>query len=146
MPPHSTIHTTIQGLCAGPPLVVAIIGGTSGIGSYIAKAFASVYRNSKSKLRVYIIGRNASRAEALLAQVRSTSPGSEWRFIKANDLALMSDVDAVCTQINKSEEQEPLNGGEPRIDMLYMTQAISPLAPSPRKPSAYLVSHANHSN
>jgi len=138
MPPHSTIHTTIASLTTGPPLVIAIIGGTSGIGSYIAKAFASVYHNSKSKLRVYIVGRNASRAETLLAEVRSTSPSSEWRFIKAHDLALMSDVDAICAQIKKYEE-DPLNGGEPRIDMLYMTQAESPLAPSPRKsfPSAF---------
>ncbi|KAI4949354.1 hypothetical protein J4E91_005093 [Alternaria rosae] len=131
MPPHSTIHTTIASLTTGPPLVIVIIGGTSGIGSYIAKAFASVYRNSKSKLRVYIVGRNASRAEALLAEVRSTSPGSEWRFMRAHDLALMSDVDAICAQIKKHEEEQPLNGGEPRIDMLYMTQAESPLAPSP---------------
>jgi len=133
MPPRSTIHNTITNLTSGPPLVVAIIGGTSGIGSYIAKAFASVYRNSKFSLRVYIVGRNVSRAEALLAEVRYTSPGSEWLFIQAHDLALMSDVDAICAQIKKYEEEHPLNGGEPRIDMLYMTQAESPLAPSPRK-------------
>ncbi|KAI4705759.1 hypothetical protein J4E81_000644 [Alternaria sp. BMP 2799] len=135
MPPHSTIHTTIANLTTGPPLVIAIIGGTSGIGSYIVKAFASVYRNSKSRLRIYIVGRNASRAEALLAEVRATSPDSEWRFIQAHDLALMSNVDAICAQINKYEEEQPLNGGEPRLDMLYMTQAESPLAPSPRKSS-----------
>ncbi|CAN9349768.1 unnamed protein product [Alternaria alternata] len=84
--------------------------GTSGIGSYTAKAFASVYRNAGSKLRVYLVGRDASRAEALLTDVRSTSPGSEWRFLKANDLAMMSDVDTVCAQIKRYEEEEPLKG------------------------------------
>jgi NAD(P)-dependent dehydrogenase (short-subunit alcohol dehydrogenase family) len=134
MPAHAQIHTTITALPTGPPLVIAIIAGTSGIGSYIAKAFASVYRNSGTKLRVYIVGRNTSRAEALLAHVRSTSPGSEWRFIKAQDLALMSDVDAVCAQIKRYEEEEPFEGGGgPRIDMLYMGQAIFPLAPSNRE-------------
>jgi NAD(P)-dependent dehydrogenase (short-subunit alcohol dehydrogenase family) len=135
MPPHAQIHTTISTLPTGPRLVITIIGGTSGIGSYIAKAFASVYRSSGSKLRVYIVGRNASRAEALLTDVRSTSPGSEWRFVKAHDLALMSDVDAVCAQIKQYEEKEPLKEGSggPSIDMLYMCQAISPLAPSNRE-------------
>jgi NAD(P)-dependent dehydrogenase (short-subunit alcohol dehydrogenase family) len=133
MPAHSTIHTTIPVLTTGPPLVVAIVGGTSGIGSYIAKTFASVFSKHGSKLRVYIVGRTSSRAEALLKDVRATSPDAQWRFIKASDLALMSDVDAVCAKIKESEEKDPFKGGEPRIDMLYMSQAISPLAPSPRK-------------
>ncbi|CAN9084329.1 unnamed protein product [Alternaria alternata] len=130
MPSRAQIHATLTTLPTGPPLVIAIIGGTSGIGSYTAKAFASVYRNAGSKLRVYLVGRDASRAEALLTDVRSTSPGSEWRFLKANDLAMMSDVDTVCAQIKRYEEEEPLKGGGPRIDMLYMSQAFSPLAPS----------------
>ncbi|OAG19124.1 hypothetical protein CC77DRAFT_1032508 [Alternaria alternata] len=132
MPSRAQIHATLTTLPTGPPLVIAIIGGTSGIGSYTAKAFASVYRNAGSKLRVYLVGRDASRAEALLTDVRSTSPGSEWRFLKANDLAMMSDVDTVCAQIKRYEEEEPLKGGGPRIDMLYMSQAFSPLAPSGR--------------
>jgi NAD(P)-dependent dehydrogenase (short-subunit alcohol dehydrogenase family) len=133
MPSRAQIHATLTTLPTGPPLVIAIIGGTSGIGSYTAKAFASVYRNAGVKLRVYLVGRDASRAEALLTDVRSTSPGSEWRFLKANDLAMMSDVDTVCAQIKRYEEEEPLKGGGPRIDMLYMSQAFSPLAPSGRE-------------
>jgi len=39
----------------------------------------------------------------------------------------------VCAQIKRYEEEEPLKGGGPRIDMLYMSQAFSPLAPSGRE-------------
>lgn len=46
---------------------------------------------------------------------------------------MMSDVDTVCAQIKRYEEEEPLKGGGPRIDMLYMSQAFSPLAPSGRE-------------
>lgn len=131
MPPITHITSSISSLPpTSTPLVVAIAGGTSGIGSYTARAYASTYAAHGSKLRVYLIGRNVERAEALLRDCRQTSPGSEWRFIQTEDLALLSGVDTVCEEIGRLEEREPFGEGEearPRVDVLYMGQALSPL-------------------
>jgi NAD(P)-dependent dehydrogenase (short-subunit alcohol dehydrogenase family) len=131
MPDLTTIRTNISQLPNGPPLVVALIGGTSGIGSYVAEAFASTFAQHGSKLRVYLVGRNASRAEKLLQYGRSTSPGSDWRFIQAQNLALLSEVDAVSAEIKRQEEADAFAGGPPRLDALYMSSALSPLVESP---------------
>ncbi|KAH7558749.1 hypothetical protein BM1_04886 [Bipolaris maydis] len=131
MPDVETIRSSIGQLPDGRPLVVALIGGTSGIGSYVAQTFASTFARHGSKLRVYLVGRNAERAETLMQFGRETSEGSEWRFIRAKNLALMSEVDAVSEEIMRQEEASAFVGGPPRLDALYMSSALSPLAPSP---------------
>ncbi|EUC37257.1 hypothetical protein COCCADRAFT_1841 [Bipolaris zeicola 26-R-13] len=131
MPDVETIRSSIAQLPDGPPLVVALIGGTSGIGSYVAQTFASTFAGHGAKLRVYLVGRNAERAERLMQSGRETSAGSEWRFIRAKNLALMSEVDAVSEEIIRQEEAGAFAGGPPRLDALYMSSALSPLAPSP---------------
>jgi NAD(P)-dependent dehydrogenase (short-subunit alcohol dehydrogenase family) len=131
MPNLQTIRAGIAKLPEGPPLVIALTGATQGIGSYTAKVLADTFAKHGSKLRVYIVGRNASRAEELLRYGRETSPGSDWRFVQASDLALMSEVDRVSQEIIKEEEADPFAGGPARIDVLYMGQAFSPLQASP---------------
>ncbi|ENH99848.1 hypothetical protein COCC4DRAFT_180370 [Bipolaris maydis ATCC 48331] len=140
MPDVETIRSSIGQLPDGRPLVVALIGGTSGIGSYVAQTFASTFARHGSKLRVYLVGRNAERAETLMQFGRETSEGSEWRFIRAKNLALMSEVDAVSEEIMRQEEASAFVGGPPRLDALYMSSALSPLAPSPRRLSGFLCS------
>jgi NAD(P)-dependent dehydrogenase (short-subunit alcohol dehydrogenase family) len=139
MPNIKTIRKSIATLPDGPPLVVALTGGTTGIGSYVARALARAYAQHGTKLRVYIVGRNASRAEELLAYGRSTSPGSDWRFVSTPDLTLMSEVGRVSREIIDSEEKEPFAGGKARLDLLYMSQALSPLQESA---STYSNQHA----
>jgi NAD(P)-dependent dehydrogenase (short-subunit alcohol dehydrogenase family) len=131
MPNLQTIRAGITELPKGPPLVVALAGGTSGIGSYIAKALATTYASNGSKLRVYIVGRKPERAEELIQIGRTTSPGSDWRFVQAMDASLISDVDKACQEIIKEEKQAPFSGGPPRLDVLYMSQALSPFQTSP---------------
>jgi hypothetical protein len=121
MPSLNAIQSAVADLPKGPPLVVAIPGGTTGIGSYIAKALATAFASHGSKLRVYIVGRNAARAEAVIAEGRQTSPDSEWRFVQATDLALISEVDRCCTEITRQETEAPFHGGPTRLDLLYMT-------------------------
>jgi NAD(P)-dependent dehydrogenase (short-subunit alcohol dehydrogenase family) len=133
MPNLQTIRAGIAELPKGPPLVVTLIGGTTGIGSYVAKALATTFANHGSKLRVYIVGRKATRAETLLKYGRETSPGSDWRFVQASDVSLISDVDRVSKEIIKQEEEAPFAGGPARLDVLYMSQALSPLQESNRK-------------
>ena len=129
MPPLSTILSHLPTL-ATTPTVVAFTGGTTGIGSYITQTLATTFAHHGSNLRVYLIGRNATRAASLLANGRATSPGSEWFFLPVDDLALMRDVDAVSTEIARRETESPFRGGEPRVDVFYMCQALSPLQES----------------
>ena len=130
MPDLKTIRAGIAKLPEGPPLVVALIGATSGIGSYVAKTWAKTFAAHGSKLRVYIVGRNSTRAEALLQYGRETSPGSDWRFVQVTDLSLLHEVDQASKTIIQKEEESPLAGGPPRIDALYLSPALSPLQES----------------
>ncbi|KAF1954795.1 hypothetical protein CC80DRAFT_493567 [Byssothecium circinans] len=88
MPDVSTIRAGIAELPKGSPLVVALTGATSGVGNYVAKALARTFTKHGSKLRIYIVGRNASRAEALfsntvakrvLVQIGGSSRLRIWR-------------------------------------------------------------------
>jgi NAD(P)-dependent dehydrogenase (short-subunit alcohol dehydrogenase family) len=125
MPNLKVIRAAVAELPKGPPLVITISGGTTGIGSYIANTFATTFAAHGSRLRVYIIGRNAARAEAVLSHGRSTSPGSEWHFVQAKDLSLLSEVDKCCQKIIELEENAPFAGELARIDLLYMTHSFS---------------------
>lgn len=127
MPNLPTIHSATSELVKGPPIVVALPGGTTGIGSYIARALSTTYANHGSKLRVYVIGRNAARAETVLSECRKTSPGSDWRFIQTPDLAFISEVDRCCAEIVRQEEEAPFHGGAARLDLLYMTYSYQVL-------------------
>ncbi|KAF2679143.1 NAD(P)-binding protein [Lentithecium fluviatile CBS 122367] len=130
MPNLKTIQAGIAKLPFGPPKVVVLTGATTGIGSYIAQALARTYASHGSKLRVYIVGRKRERAEALFKFGKETAPGSDWRFVEARDLSLMADVDLVVREIERLEGQGGLEGGKGRVDVLYMSQALSPMQES----------------
>jgi NAD(P)-dependent dehydrogenase (short-subunit alcohol dehydrogenase family) len=121
MPSLSVIRSTNAELPNGSPLVAVLTGGTTGIGSYVAKGLATTYAKNGSKLRVYIVGRNATRAEAVMKEGQSISPGSDWRFVKATDLALISEVDGSSAEIIRQEAEAPFHGGPIRVDLLYMS-------------------------
>lgn len=121
MPSASVIQSAVAELPNGPPLVAAIPGGTTGIGSYVAKGLATVFAEHGSQLRVYIVGRNAERGNAVIADCQKISPGSEWRFVQATDLALISEVDKCCAEIIKQETEASFHGGPARVDLLYMS-------------------------
>lgn len=121
MPSIKIIRSALAELPKGPPIVAAFAGGTTGIGSYGAKALATAYASEGHKLRAYIIGRNASRAEEVISECRRVSPGSDWRFVQTTDLALMSEVDRCCADIIRQENDAPFLNGPPRLDLLYMT-------------------------
>ncbi|KAJ6104658.1 hypothetical protein N7523_010978 [Penicillium sp. IBT 18751x] len=120
MPNLKVIRSAVAELPKGQPLVVCLVGGTTGIGSYVAKSLARAFASHGSLLRVYIVGRNATRAAEVIAQATSTSPGSDWRFVQATDLALISEVDRSCEEIIQKESEAPLHK-TPSIDLLYMS-------------------------
>jgi NAD(P)-dependent dehydrogenase (short-subunit alcohol dehydrogenase family) len=121
MPSLSVIRAAVAELPNGPPLVVALTGGTTGIGSYIASALATTFAKHGARLRVYIVGRNTERAEAVIAEGKRISPGSDWRFVKVTDLALIGDVDRACAEIARQENEAPFHDGPARLDLLYMS-------------------------
>lgn len=127
MPNLQSIRAGIAEIPEGRPLVIALVGATTGIGSYVAKTWATTFAKHGSKLRVYIVGRNAARAEILLKFGREASPGSDWRFVQVSDLSLMKEVDRVSSLIIEQEENAPFAGGLARLDALYLSQARSPL-------------------
>lgn len=120
MPDLNIIRPAIGQLSKGQPIVAVLVGGTTGIGSYVAKSLARAFAHDGSKLRVYIVGRNATRAADVIAQGRNISAGSDWRFIQATDLALISEVDKSCTDIIRQETESPFHG-TPSIDLLYIS-------------------------
>lgn len=127
MPNWQTICAGIAELPKDRPLVIALVGATTGIGSYVAKTWATTFASHGSRLRVYVVGRNATRAEVLLNYGRDTSPGSDWRFVQVSDLSVMHEVDQVSKVIIQQEEDSPFAGGPARLDALYLSQARSPL-------------------
>ena len=141
MPSIKAIQSTIAKLPDGPPLVVVLTGGTTGIGSYVANALARAFATKGSNLRVYIVGRNTTRANAVISECKKTSSGSDWRFIQATDLALISEVDRSSTEVIRQETENPFHGGPAHIDLLYMSHCypilkerssmLPPFPPSP---------------
>lgn len=121
MPSLPVIQAAVSELPNGAPLVAALAGGTTGIGSYIAKSLALAFAEQGSKLRVYIVGRNTDRAEAVICQCQKISPRSEFIFVRATDLALINEVDSCCAEIVRRETEAPFGGGQARLDLLYMT-------------------------
>ena len=132
MPSLDIIRSTISKLPDSGPLVAVLPGGTTGIGSYIANSLARVFATRGSSLRVYIVGRNASRAKSVIEYGKTTSPGSDWRFIQATDLALMSEVDRACANIIQQEKESPLHA-IPSIDLLYMSFCVNIFAQPKRE-------------
>ena len=122
----SIVQSSNASLVATQPLVAVFVGGTSGIGSHTIRALAATCSNERNPaLRVYIIGRNAKAAEEIISDCQKICPSGQFHFIRANDLALMKDVDLVCADLILNEEKEAkVTGGTPRIDILVMSQAI----------------------
>ncbi|KAL8785860.1 MAG: hypothetical protein Q9195_008455 [Heterodermia aff. obscurata] len=129
---NDLVRASISNLVKSRPLVAVFVGGTSGIGEFTIQVLASAHGRDGKGLRVYIVGRNAAAAEKTIAECRTTCPGGEFIFVKANDLSLLGDVDRVCAEIIELEEKKKTNGEEPRIDILVMSTHYFPLLFEPR--------------
>jgi NAD(P)-dependent dehydrogenase (short-subunit alcohol dehydrogenase family) len=106
----------------GRPLVAVFVGGTQGIGRYAVEALAALYsRQPETALRVYILGRNKQSADQVLESCHKQYPRGEFIFVQANNLALISDVDATSEEIMRLERERA--NENPRIDLLVQTQA-----------------------
>ncbi len=104
------------------PLVVVVVGGTAGIGEYTVRALAATHTNHGKGLRLYIVGRNEDAARKITSDCLELCPTGQFRFVRANDLSLLKDVDRVCAELTQAEEEANGTGGPARIDLLIMTQ------------------------
>ena len=114
-----------KALVSKQALVAVFVGGTSGIGEYALRALAELASqdNSGQKLRAYIVGRNSSTAEKIITYCRKKHPKGQFKFVRAKDLSLMSQVDKCCDNIRAAEEAEAKDGrGPARVDVLVMSQ------------------------
>lgn len=102
--------------------IVAVLVSTSGIVSYAAKALATHAKDGKG-LRSYIVARNKSAADKLISECQQLCPKGQFRFVEADNIALLKTVDRVCAEITSLEQKEVGAGERPRIDLLIMGQA-----------------------
>jgi fermentation-respiration switch protein FrsA (DUF1100 family) len=118
-----TIHSINQDLVQRQSLVAVFSGGSGGIGALSLRALASTAGKVDGKgLRAYIVGRSASAAQETIAECQTLCPKGQYYFIKIEDYALISDVDAACKELIKVETQNATLAGERvRIDYLMLS-------------------------
>lgn len=127
------VRSSDAALVQSQPLVAVFVGGTSGISEYTLRALAKTHASKGKGLRAYIVGRKASAAEKIIADCKTVCPSGDFQFVKAEDLALLKDVDRVCAEIQRVEEEKGMAGeGKARIDILVMSQHYFPLSFEPR--------------
>jgi NAD(P)-dependent dehydrogenase (short-subunit alcohol dehydrogenase family) len=105
----SDVRKSNSALETSSSLVAIFAGGTSGIGEATVKALAANAKDPK----VYIIGRNETRASRIIEECVQSCPGGSFTFVKA-DLSLLRNVDTVCEEIKRREETG-------RLDLLFMS-------------------------
>jgi NAD(P)-dependent dehydrogenase (short-subunit alcohol dehydrogenase family) len=124
-------RTANTNLFSNHPLVAVFVGGTSGIGEYTLRSLADLAstQNQGTGLRVYLVGRNATAADTILDDCRKKCPQARFFFVKASNIAELSDVDKCCAEIKRLEEQTSEGSGPARVDLLAMSQAVLQFGP-----------------
>jgi len=118
-----TVRAANRDLVQRQSLVAVFAGGSGGIGASSLKALASTVGKHQGKgLRAYIIGRDASAAEEIIAECRELCPTGQYHFIAINDYALIKDVDAACEELIQAETRNAALANERvRIDYLMLS-------------------------
>jgi NAD(P)-dependent dehydrogenase (short-subunit alcohol dehydrogenase family) len=120
----NTVRTVNESLVKAQPIVAVFVGATGGIGEASIRALAATHSTRGKGLRAYIIGRNASAAQKIISDCERICPPGQFRFLKAEDLSLLENVDLVCEELMSAEKKEEESGhGKAMIDFLVQTQA-----------------------
>ncbi|KAI1068826.1 hypothetical protein LB507_006304 [Fusarium sp. FIESC RH6] len=90
-------------------LTAVFLGATSGIGRSTVKQLA-IATDGKSPT-IYIVGRSASAATSLIAELRQSNPSAAVEFIE-RDVSLVKEADAAMQEISKLET---------KVDILFMS-------------------------
>ncbi|KAH6884864.1 hypothetical protein B0T10DRAFT_539774 [Thelonectria olida] len=95
-------------------LVAVFIGATSGIGLSALQQF--VIATDSKQPRVYIVGRSASAAAPVIADLRQSNSSAEISFIE-QDISLVGNVDKVVDEVKRHEE---------KLDFLFVSPGFIP--------------------
>jgi NAD(P)-dependent dehydrogenase (short-subunit alcohol dehydrogenase family) len=118
------VEATNVSVAQSRPLVAVFVGGTNGIGEQTLRALAKAHGKNGKGLRIYCVGRKQDAADKIFDECRRTCADGQYRFIKAANLTLVSDVDQCCEDIMSLEHEGGLMGGPPRIDILCQSQGF----------------------
>lgn len=88
-------------------LVAVFVGATNGVGETTVRRFAKY----ATRPRVYIIGRSEEAGNRIKQECKALNPEGTFVFIQ-RDTSLMRNVDAVCDEIRKKEEE---------VNLLFLT-------------------------
>lgn len=127
-----TAREANEKVVSGSDLVAVFVGGTSGIGEYTPRALANLASktNQGLGLQVYLVGRNEAAADGILSDCRKLCPMGTFTFMKAENLALLRDVDKCCEEIMRLEKERGDVGESPaKVDILVMSQAVLHFGP-----------------
>jgi NAD(P)-dependent dehydrogenase (short-subunit alcohol dehydrogenase family) len=129
MIPLNIIRAHNAAIVKSTPLVAVCIGGTDGIGECAVRALATTHGTTGKGLRVYIVGRNEAKADKIRAECSEACPPGQFKFVKANDLSLIKDVDRVCAEIVEAEKDAAAKAGQvAKVDLLVLTQGALTLS------------------
>src|ERR1700761_2903295 len=126
------VRATNTALFRSRSFVAVFAGATAGIGEATLRALAAAHGGGGKGLRAYVGGRKRETAERLLADCARVCPDGKFMFVQTTDLSLLENVDKVCAEITK-DEQEAAGREHARIDLLCMSQGDFNF--SPRKGS-----------
>ncbi|ETI21759.1 hypothetical protein G647_05828 [Cladophialophora carrionii CBS 160.54] len=115
------IRAANTALFQGRPFVAVFAGATSGIGEATLRAFATANGVHGKGLRAYVVGRRKEPTEEILTDCSRLCPDGNFIFVHAKDLALLEEVDKVCSEITRAE-RETAGKESARIDLLFMSQ------------------------
>ncbi|KAK3669965.1 hypothetical protein LTR78_010137 [Recurvomyces mirabilis] len=118
-----------RALVQSRPLVAVFVGAAQGTGEYALRELAKTHGVDGKGLNAYLVARNEERAEKILGQCRDVCPNGHFHYVKAGDLSLLRDVDAVCTRLETAFKEDRPGGNAPNIDILCLTHIISRFGP-----------------
>ncbi|KAH0287099.1 hypothetical protein M436DRAFT_58705 [Aureobasidium namibiae CBS 147.97] len=105
-------------LIKAQPLTAVFVGATNGIGEFTVRELCKTHGHEGPGLRIIIVGRNEEAARNIIDECELTCSATQFRFVQAEDISLLRNVDKTCTKI-----QESLQGLEaPGIDILIQSQ------------------------
>jgi len=133
------VRTLNSALVRDRPLVAVFFGGTGGISRATLRELAKAEAKTGRSLRAYIIARNVKAGDDLLQECREIHPDGQFRFIKAENLSLLQDIDRICAVLTQMEEKA--GGTDARIDYLMMSQGGSFFNPRIGKSHLQLQTH-----
>lgn len=118
-----TVQKAVAALVSSQPLVAVFVGGTSGIGQNTVRELARTHGTEGPGLRIYLVGRNRKTAEDTIAICRQHCPQGNFIFVQSKDLALLKDVDDMCSEITRLETETARRekSAKAHVDMLYIS-------------------------